>query len=345
MNIHSISIKHTRSVLAAVLLIIGYAQASAQFRLVDKADGQPIAGAYIFDANNQLLCMSDADGKVKALQGKVVISTLSYAPLTLDASTTHGDVALEQKEFSLPEVVVKKTDYIKVRGAFRDICTNNGKTILYREGMVDFYINMKNKKVKRHVWACREYEHKKLRKLFSFEVIMLNGRSFNLARVNYLNTDSVSSTKGDTTFLALSSRKYSANDACMVIIDEKKGLYRSVIDNTKFKKTDTKTLTVTTNINDWTYSQPETNVSALVSFRGLLHYTWRWDKKSEPIDCKEIRDFVTLDVTTLDKKEAEEEMKDKSETDVFDLPDCLPSISYNVSQETEGLEKRTFWEQ
>lgn len=345
MNIHSICIKHTRSILVAVLLIVGCIDASAQFRVVDKADGQPIAGAYIFDANNTLLCMSDANGQVKALQGKVTISTLSYDPLTIDASTTHGDVALDQKEFSLPEVVVKQTDYLKIRGAFRDICTNNGKTILYREGMVDFYVNMKNGKIKRHVWACREYEHKKLRKLFSFETFMLNGRSFHLGRINYLKTDSVSGTKGDTTFLALSSRKYSAEDACMVITDKKKGLYRSVIDNTKFKKTDTKSLTITTNINDWTYSQPETNMSALVSFRSLYNYTWRWDKKSAPIDCKELRDFVTLDVTTLDKKEAEEEMKDKSETDVFDLPDCLPSISYNVSQETEGLEKRTFWEQ
>ncbi len=344
MNIHSICKKHTRSLLVAMLLIISCAQASAQFRLVDKADGQPVAGAYILDDNNQLLCMSDADGQVKALQGNVIISTLSYQPLTIDASTTHGDVALEQKEFALPEVVVKKADYIKVRGAFRDICTNNDKTILYREGIEDFYINTKNGKIKRHVWACREYEHKKLRKLFSFETFMLYGKSFNMAKVNRLTTDSVSSTKGDTTFLAISMRKYSADDACMVITDQKKGLYRAVIDNAKLRDMNSKSLTISTNISDWTFSQPESNMSALVSFRGLLQYTWRWDKQSDPIECKEIRDFVTLDVLMLDKKEAEEELKDKSETDVFDLPDCLPAISYDVSQETQGLEKRTFWE-
>ncbi len=345
MNRYSICTKHARRFLAFLLLIIGCTQASAQFRLVDKTDGSPVAGAYVFDANNQLLCMSDADGQVKALTGKVTISILSYEPLTVDASTAHGDVTLEPKEYALPEVVVRKTDYVKIRGAFRDICTNDDKTILYREGMVDFYINVKTGKTKRHVWACREYEHKKLRKLFTLDTFMLHGKSFNLAKIQYFDVDSVSSAKGDTTFLAASIRKYSANDGCMVIIDKKKGLYRQVVDNTKFKKRDTKSLSVTTNINDWTFSQPECEMSSLVSYRGLLNYTWRWDKKSEPIDCKEIRDFVTLNVTVLSKKEAEEEMKDKSETDVFDLPDCLPSISYDVKRQTEGLEKRTFWEQ
>lgn len=62
--------------MATLLLVIVSARASAQFRIVDKADGQPIAGAYIFDQDNKLLCMSDADGNVKALSGMVTINIL-----------------------------------------------------------------------------------------------------------------------------------------------------------------------------------------------------------------------------------------------------------------------------
>ncbi len=344
MNIFTISSKSGRTSIITLLLVIVCAQASAQFRVIDKADGQPIAGAYIFDTDNQLLCMSDVDGNVKALSGMVTISTLSYEPLTIDASTVHGDVALEQKAFSLPEVVVKKADYVKLRGVFRDIYTNDGKTILYREGISDYYINMKNGKIKRRVWACREYEHKKIRNLFNFETFMLSGRSTNLSKIHYIKADSVSNTKGDTLYLATKVGKHASNDAAMLIVNKKKGIYRRVIDNTKFKDVNTKSLNITVNINDWSFSQPEGNMSSLVSLRTILNYTWKWDKKSTPIKCKELRDFVTTEVTTMDKATAEKEMKDKSETADFDLPNCLPSINYNVSQQTKGLEKRKFWD-
>ena len=46
-------------------------------------------------------------------------------------------------------MTVSKTDHIKLTGVFRDICRNNGKTILYREGIMDFYINLENGKTKR----------------------------------------------------------------------------------------------------------------------------------------------------------------------------------------------------
>ncbi len=345
MNMFHIFTTPIRYTLTALLLIIVSTQAKAQFRIVDKADGQPIAGAYIFGQDNQLLCMSDADGNVKALSGMVTISILSYQSLTIDASTTHGDVELEQNALALPEVVVKKSDYIKMSCAFRDICTNNGKAVLYREGLEDFYINIKTGKIKRRVWACREYEHKKLRRFFSFETYMLYGNSTNLARLGHINVDSVSSIKGDTLIFTSKWGKYTANDAVKYVANTKKGLYRHIIDNTKYKNRNTKSLTIKTNINDWTYSSLEFKFSTLVSFRGLLEYTWRWEKKDDPIACKELRDLFVTRVTTLDKATAEKEMKDKSETDVFTLPANMPSVPYNVSEQIKGLEKRTFWEQ
>lgn len=345
MNIISTCMKQAGRICMALLLVIVSTQASAQFRIVDKADGQPIAGAYIFDQDNKLLCMSDADGNVKALSGIVTINILSYQPKTVDASTTKGDVALEQNALTLPEVVVKRSDYIKISTAFRDICTNNGKAILYREGLADFYINIKTGKIKRRVWACRQYEYKKLRKFFNFDTYMLSGNSTNLARVGHIKTDSVSSYKGDTTYLASTYRNRSASDALMIIHDKKRGLYREVVDNTKFKNRNNKYFTLSTNISDWTFSQEEESWSSLVSFRGILEYTWKWEKKDEPIVGKEMKDLLVTGVTTLDKATAEKEMKDKSETDEFTLPANMPAVPYNASEQIKGLEKRKFWEQ
>lgn len=60
---------------------------------------------------------------------------------------------MKMKAYTLPEVAVGKAEYVKLSGAFRDICRNNGKTILYREGLADFYINIKTGKAKRRVRA------------------------------------------------------------------------------------------------------------------------------------------------------------------------------------------------
>ena len=142
----------------AMLLCICWMPVCAQIRIVDEQDGKPVAGAYIFSSDNHLLCISDSKGNIEPQSGMITISNVAYESKTIDASTIKGDVLLKQKVYALPEVTVNKTDYIKLTGVFRDICRNNGKTILYREGIMDFYINLENGKTKRRVRACRQYE-------------------------------------------------------------------------------------------------------------------------------------------------------------------------------------------
>lgn len=133
----------------AMLLCICWMPVCAQIRIVDEQDGKPVAGAYIFSSDNHLLCISDSKGNIEPQSGMITISNVAYESKTIDASTSKGDVLLKQKVYALPEVTANKTDYIKLTGVFRDICRNNGKTILYREGIMDFYINLENGKTKR----------------------------------------------------------------------------------------------------------------------------------------------------------------------------------------------------
>lgn len=61
--------KHNRIAMMAFILIqlfAGASQLKAQFRIVDEQDGKPVSGAYVFSSKGTLLCISDADGNVKA---------------------------------------------------------------------------------------------------------------------------------------------------------------------------------------------------------------------------------------------------------------------------------------
>lgn len=217
----------------AMLLCICWMPVCAQIRIVDEQDGKPVAGAYIFSSDNHLLCISDSKGNIEPQSGMITISNVAYESKTIDASTVKGDVLLKQKVYALPEVTANKTDYIKLTGVFRDICRNNGKTILYREGIMDFYINLENGKTKRRVRACRQYERSGLRKLINFNISILSeARSFDMSRIKYVKRDTINSIKGDTTFYSSHFKGTQSDKAIMYIDTHQKNLYRHIIDNT-----------------------------------------------------------------------------------------------------------------
>ena len=330
--------------LLACLLMCGI-PARAQFKIVDEQDGKPVAGAYVFSSTGKLLCISDADGKIKKLDGTVTISNLSYEPKSVDAAKTTGIVYMQQKAYTLPEVTVGKADYVKLSGAFRDICRNDGKTILYREGLMDFYINTASGKIKRRVRACRQYEARGIRKIINFNIALLGeAQSTDLARIKYIKRDTISAVSGDTTFYKSTHRGKTSDDAIMYIDTHREGVYRHIIDNTKYRTNINPMLTVHTNLCDWTYSSKAETWSTLVSFRSVYNYDYKPLPTKNFIAAEEMRDFVVTGVNTLGKEQADKEMKDKSETADFTLPDCLPALPYDVAKETQGLEQKKFWE-
>ncbi len=335
----------TCSALTAVLLFACPFLGMAQLKIVDEQDGKPIAGAYVFSSDNHLLCMSDANGDTQPLDGTVTISIMSYEPKTIDASKTKGTVYLKQKPYALPEVVVQSQDFVKLTGVFRDICRNDGKTILYREGIMNFYINTKSGKIQRRVRACRQYERPKLRSIVNFNIALLGqARSTDLSRIKYIKRDSVSGTRGDTTFYKSSYKGKTSDDAIMYIDMHRKGVYRHLIDNNQYRKSTNPMLKVHTALCDWTFSSKEETWSSLLSFRSIYNYDYMPLPGKKFIASEEMRDFVVTDVTPLSGDQAKTELKDKSETDDFTLPDCLPSLPYDVTKETKDLLKKKFWE-
>ena len=337
--------RFAQTIITLLLLLIGSVAANAQFKIVDEQDGKPIAGAYVFNSVGNLLCISDAEGNIKKLDGTITISNLSYEPKTVDAAKTQGVVYMRQKAYTLPEVTVGNADYVKLSGAFRDICRNDGKTILYREGLMDFYIDMKSGKIKRRVRACRQYEAQGLRKIINFNIAILGqAQSTDLSRIKYIKRDTVSSVSGDTTFYKSSYKGRTSDDAIMYIDTHREGLYRHIINNAKYRTKINPMLKVHTMICDWTFSNKAETWSSLVSFRSIYNYDYQPLPGKKFIASEEMRDFVVTGVQTLTKEQADKELKDKTETADFALPDCLPAIPYDVAKETQGLKKTKFWE-
>ena len=67
-------------------------QLNAQIRIIDAEDEKPLAGVYLYDENTNCVAVSDKNGKVGKLSGKVTASLMGYEPVTVDASTFTGNI-------------------------------------------------------------------------------------------------------------------------------------------------------------------------------------------------------------------------------------------------------------
>lgn len=165
-----------------------------------------------------------------------------------------------------------------------------------------------------------------------------------MSRIKYVKRDTINSIKGDTTFYSSHFKSTQSDKAIMYIDTHQKNLYRHIIDNTQYRKITNPLLKIKTDVCDWTFSDKKEAWSSLVSFRKI----WNYDNTPLPgksaIETEEMNDFVVTGVKALTKEQAQTEMKDRTETDNFTLPDCLPAIPYDVAKETEGLLIKRFWE-
>lgn len=319
--------------------------AKAQFTIVDKEDHEPLPGVYVFGANGTLIDMSNEKGEVTKATSVVTLSMLSYAPVTVDAEQMKGSVVeLSSQPFELGEVVVQKMQYYKISGTFRDVVVNFDKLVMYREGLMDFYVDKNTGKTKRRIRACRQYEHPDLRNFEKNDSLNMGYcKLFDLGNLTQLGTAG-SEEKGDTTLIWATRGKKVVKDGVMMF--RQNGLYRKVIDGTKFvNKTSSNFLGLRQNftkaINDWTFREPKSTMESLVAHRQLIAEDMQWGKKKPVIKIETTKDFVVNDVTYLTKKQASEEMKDKdTEKGDFHLPNCLPALPKSLTDQIQTM-KRT----
>lgn len=325
-----------RIILFAILCCVTL-MARAQFTIVDADTKETLPGVYVFSETGTLLAMSDENGQVKAQTGKVMLSMISYETRTLDATGLTGEVELKGKPFELGEVVVGKTEYLKISAAFRDVVKNFDNLVVFREGLVDYYYNANTKKYKRYIRACRQYEHPQLRNPEahdSLAIMLLPLLDFN--KVKRLTTLS-ETTSGDTTVVEAKLGRKIVKDGMMTI--EKNGTYRDIVDAMKFlDRTSVSFLglhyTLTKHITDWQFSEKTDHMDAasLIACRDYREEEYQWSKKAPVIPITTTSDLVVYSVTNLKTQEAKEEMKDKAMTTEFTLPGCLPTVPEGIRE-------------
>ena len=313
----------------------------SQFRVVDANTREPIAGAYVFDKAGKLIEVTKADGMVAPHDGHVSISLLSYESVTIDAATQRGDVEMKEKLFSLGELVVTPQEYIKISGVFRDVFRNDGELTIYREGMVDFYYNTKSKEYTRRVRACRQYSDRRLDNFFNYSIYLGPYASFDMRRLMKVESDGITEQHGDTTVVGI---KGGVNDAIIEINNKENGIFRTIIDGTKSNAT-TSTIAskYKTCIFDWTYRDSDKSLTNMLAYNSYIMMDYRNPMKGlKSMEVTKHNEFVVTNVECLSKADAKREMKDKSQTSDFVLPDILPALNFDLVEETKNLKQTKF---
>ena len=120
----------------------------------------------------------------------------------------------------------------------------------------------------------------------------------------------MSGTSGDSTFYKSHYRGASADSAIIYLNSHREGVYRFIVDGTKYNRSASLLLNVKTQLFDWTISSLKHSWSSLLSYRRVYNHDYRPLPTKAPIATEEINDFVTTDVKTMTKEEAKAEMKD-----------------------------------
>lgn len=319
-----------------IILTLAPLAGRAQFTIVDADSHEAIPGVYVFAQNGTLLGLSNENGVVTGAKGRVTLSMLSYEPLTVDATGLTGEVTLKAQPYVLGEAKVGRPDFIKISGTFRDVVTNSGKLVMYREGIVDFYYNTAAKSWTRRIRGCRQYEHPKLGKASYIDSLYSGiNKVINLGKIHEVESTGAEQ-RGDTLLVALKKGKTSVTDAAMVY--KLNGLYHSVIDALKVRKPMSinifgSTLKETACISHWTYSDDTGAMASLVALRSYRVEENRSTKKAPVVAAEKTMDFVVNDVAYLSKETAKEEMKDNTTSKDFRLPQCLPAIPEALTEQ------------
>lgn len=150
------------------LLFIVNLNVSGQAVLLDKTTNQPISYAQILNNKGAVVGTTDIDGNLpQNLDDEIVtIQHIAYNPEKVKSSQIKKDksIFLSPIGSQLKEVTVtaKNTDYIYLRTYFRSYQLNDSCMKYFRDGFLDFFINIKHKDTERFVQKIRTFQNNEL---------------------------------------------------------------------------------------------------------------------------------------------------------------------------------------
>jgi hypothetical protein len=146
-----------------------FLNATAQIRLSDQTDGQPVAFAHLLTDDGRLAATSDINGFVDTtyLRGNNHISIQQIAYQTLELSSAElrsaTVVKLQRRIITLPEVIVGKASkekmYLVLKGYFRGHHLEDGTPKYYTDGIGEYYIEPDGKGVRFRMLEYRTFRN------------------------------------------------------------------------------------------------------------------------------------------------------------------------------------------
>jgi hypothetical protein len=136
--------------LAVVAMMATMSVNAQKIRTIDK-DGQPVPFVSVMTTDSKVIGVTDADGYLADVKGAdtISISHIAYKPKLYKMNGKSGNITLEDADFGLPEIVVKKKPYVYVQTYYRMyMYSDEYGMAYYRVGMTDNVYDVKTKKLK-----------------------------------------------------------------------------------------------------------------------------------------------------------------------------------------------------
>lgn len=172
-----------------------------QVILIDSITNEPIVGANIYSNNGLSLCVSDIHGVIDIntiinKSDKILIQHISYNNKEISSQTVNNSktILLSPRNILLDSIVlrgVNNYDYVVLKGYFRTYDYFNKKPRYFYDGIIEYYIPIKNGgKVYHKILEYRLFENKE--SVSEYLEIMGKGFSdppkiFTLGSKSYIN--------------------------------------------------------------------------------------------------------------------------------------------------------------
>ncbi|MBQ2359968.1 MAG: hypothetical protein II398_03635, partial [Prevotella sp.] len=130
--------KKTMLMVVAAIMVTLSAEAQ-RIRTIDKK-GQSIPFVSVMTTDNKYIGVTDVEGVIDDVKGAdtIMVSHVAYKTKLYKVNGKSGSITLEDADFGLPEIVVKKKPYVYVQTYYRTYMYNEKDGIMYyRVGLTD----------------------------------------------------------------------------------------------------------------------------------------------------------------------------------------------------------------
>lgn len=136
--------------LAFAAMMATLSATAQKIRTIDK-DGQPVPFVSVLTTDSKVIGVTDDDGYLADVKGAdtIAVTHVAYKPKLYKVDGKSGSITLEDADFGLPEIVVKKKPYVYVQTYYRIyMYTDEWGVAYYRVGLTDNVYDVKTKKLK-----------------------------------------------------------------------------------------------------------------------------------------------------------------------------------------------------